>query len=207
MRAKNSTPRVCPPTRPGPSIESRSLLGLVTRTSLFALFLLSVSCSRTPAPQVVSEAATHPALPSQVDAGTSTIDSHALQRGLFDAERPAADAIDGGSSPSPPVRRVAVFNTPASWFCVQWTHFERVPFSKDCYATTAECQAARPEPDRHQVGSGCWSAERAWCTEIYSQKNARTRCFDSLEFCEMGRSYAADEGLESSECIELPAKR
>jgi len=208
MHAKNSTPRVCPPTRLGPSIESRSLFGCVTRPSFFALLLLSVSCSRTPAPQVVSEPESRSAPPNQVDAGTPAADTHALPRGPLETEQPAAaGTIDGGSRSTPPVRRAPAFVAPVSWYCVQWTHFEMVPFSKDCYMTTEECQAARPEPDRQQVGSGCRSVGRAWCAKIYARTGARTRCFDSLKFCEKARSIAADDGLESSECTEVPAQK
>jgi len=84
---------------------------------------------------------------------------------------------------------------------------EGVPFSRDCYATAGECRAARPEPDYGQHGFGCSSTDRAWCTEIYSQTDARARCFETIKFCEMGRSYAAADGHESSECREVPAVR
>jgi len=135
------------------------------------------------------------------------MDALALQRGALGAEQPAAaDASDGGRSSSPPVR--PAFNAPASWFCDPWFHvMETIPFSRDCYATTAKCRAARPEPDWGQHGFGCSSTDRAWCTEIYSQTDARTRCFENIKSCEMGRSYAAEDGRESSECIEVPAKK
>jgi hypothetical protein len=137
------------------------------------------------------------------------MDALASLPGPLEAELPAAaDASDGGSSSSRSVRRTPVFNAPTSWFCVPWFHLaEGIPFSRDCYATTAECRAARPEPDWHQHGFGCSKTDRAWCTEIYRQTDARTRCFENIKSCEMGRSYAADDGLESSECIEVPANK
>jgi len=120
----------------------------------------------------------------------------------------ATDASDGGSGPSPSVRRAPVFDAPPSWFCVPWYQLmEGVPFSRDCYATRAQCQAARPEPDWGQHGFGCSATDRAWCTEIYTQTGARTRCFEKIKSCEKGRSFAADDGYESSECSEVPAKR
>ena len=205
MHAKNSTLQTYRRTRHGPSIESRSLFGLVTRTILFARLLLSVSCSHTPAPQAICECASHPALPTQVDAGKPAMDALASQPGPLEAEPPAAaDTSDGGSSSSRPVRRAPVFNAPAAWFCVPWFYLsETIPFSRDCYATAGKCRAARPEPDWHQYGSGCSMTDRAWCTEIYRQTDARTRCFENVQACEMGRSRAAEDSLESSECIEV----
>ena len=209
MHAKNSTLQTSRRTRHGPSIESRSLFGLVTRPILFGRLLLSVSCSHTPAPQAVCECASQPALPPQVDAGTPAMDALALQRGPGEAEpSAAARALDGGSSSSRPRRRAPTFNAPASWHCLKWTQLmEGVPFSTDCYATTEECQAARPDPERSLHGSGCWSAQRAWCTEIYGQADALARCFGNIKSCEKARSYAADDGLESSECSEVSGKR